>query len=108
MPLSAVRQPGQLPGWESAGQGTQPCRGGGSHIAEPDAATPGVIPFQAENFRFQTLSNTIDQQTRKNIPWNTENKVFIALVAGVVFRGSCLDLIRYAARACSLQECHIN
>lgn len=80
MPLSAVRQPGQLPGWEPAGQGTQPWRGGGSHIAKPDAATPAVIPLQAENFRFQTLSDTIDQQTGKNILWNTENKEFIALV----------------------------
>lgn len=65
MPISAARQPGQLPGREPAGHGAWLWRGGGSHIAEPNAATPGVIPLQAQNFTFQTLSDTIDQQARK-------------------------------------------
>lgn len=91
MPISAALQPGQWPGQEPAGHGTR--RGGSSHIAEPDVATPVVIPLQAENFRFQTLPDTIEQQTRKNIPWNTESKESIAPVASISFRDSCLDLM---------------
>lgn len=40
MPVSAAGQPGQLPGREPAGHGTQLCRGAASHIAQPDVATP--------------------------------------------------------------------
>lgn len=108
MPVSAIQQPGQLPGQEPARHGAGLCTGAASHIAQPGVATPDVIPLQAENFRFQTLSDTIDPQARKKkIPWNTENKE-IHSTCGKCFRGSCLDLIWHAGRACSLQECHIN
>lgn len=65
--ISAARQPGQLPGREPAGHSTQLWRGGGSHIAEPSVATLGVIPLQAGDFRFQTLSVLISKLEKKSL-----------------------------------------
>lgn len=87
--ISAARQPGQLPGREPAGHSTQLWRGGGSHIAEPDVATLGVIPLQAGDFRFQTLSVLISKLEKSPLEYRKQR---IALVASVSFRDSCLDL----------------
>lgn len=93
MPISAARQPGQLPGWEPAGHGTWLWKGGGSHIAELNAATPVSFLSKHRILHFRHCQILSISKLEKKGLWNTENKEFIALVASVSYRSSCLDLI---------------